>query len=150
MFRPNTWPLKRHNGIARVDTYWCSYVGKVEILIYTEEPKHQQRLHRTTITKITFRKIPKRNQQTKKAFRKNRCHKVSWPTNLSGRVGSVSTALHTGSQVFINSPKPKEAFRSKIRGANPRQLVCKQVILAVSMSESPAEIMAKSTSTLSS
>ena len=71
-------------------------------------------------------------------------------TNLSGRVGSVSTALHTGSQVFINLSKPKEGSRSKIRGAKPRQLVCKQVILAVSMSVSPAEIIAKSTRTLSS
>ena len=62
----------------------------------------------------------------------------------------MSTALHTGSQVFINSSKPKEGSRSKIRGAKPRQLVCKQVILAVSMSVSPAEIMAKSTRTLSS
>ena len=62
----------------------------------------------------------------------------------------MSTALHTGSQVDINSLKPKEGSRSKIRGAKPRQLVCKQVILAVSMSVSPAEIIAKSTRTLSS
>ena len=62
----------------------------------------------------------------------------------------MSTALHTGSQVFINLSKPKEGSRSKIRGAKPRQLVCKQVILAVSMSVSPAEIIAKSTRTLSS
>ena len=62
----------------------------------------------------------------------------------------MSTALHTGSQVFINFLKPKEGFRSKIRGAKPRQLVCKHVILAVSISVSPAEIIAKSTRTLSS
>ena len=62
----------------------------------------------------------------------------------------MSTALHTGSHLVINSLKPKEGSRSKIRGAKPRQLVCKQVILAVSMSVSPAEIIAKSTRTLSS
>lgn len=72
------------------------------------------------------------------------------PTSFSERVGSASTALHTGSQVFINSLKPKEGCKSKIRGANPRQLVCKQVIRVVSMSVSPADMMAKSTSTLSS
>ena len=71
-------------------------------------------------------------------------------TSFSGRVGSASTALHTGSQVLIKSLKPKEVCKSKIRGANPRQLVCKQVILVVSMSVSPADMIAKSTSTLSS
>ena len=71
-------------------------------------------------------------------------------TSFLGRVGSVSTAFQTGSQVLINSTKPYVGFKSKIRGANPRQLVCKQVILAVSMSVSPADMMAKSTSTLSS
>ena len=72
------------------------------------------------------------------------------PTNFLGRVGSASNALHTGSQVLINSSKPNEGCKSKIRGANPKQLVCKQVILVVSMSVSPAEMIAKSTSTLSS
>ena len=71
-------------------------------------------------------------------------------TSFVGSVGSASTAVQTGSQVLIKSSKPKEGFKSKISGANPKQLVCKQVILAVSMSVSPAEMMAKSTSTLSS
>lgn len=62
----------------------------------------------------------------------------------------MSTALHTGSQVSINSSKPKEVSKSKISGANPRQLVCRQVIFAVSKSASPADMIAKSTSTLSS
>ena len=65
------------------------------------------------------------------------------PTNFLGRVGSASNALHTGSQVLINSSKPNEGCKSKIRGANPKQLVCKQVILVVSMSVSPAEMIAQ-------
>lgn len=77
-------------------------------------------------------------------------NRIPSPTNLLGSVGSASNALHTGSQVVINASKPKVGFKSKIRGANPKQLVCKQVIRAVSMSVSPAEMIAKSTSTLSS
>ena len=71
-------------------------------------------------------------------------------TSFVGRLGSASTAFQTGSHVFIKSLNPKEDFKSKMRGAKPRQLVCRHVILAVSMSVSPAEMMAKSTRTLSS
>ena len=72
------------------------------------------------------------------------------PTNFSGRVGSASTAFQTGSQALISFSNPKVGFKSKMRGAKPRQLVCRHVILYVSMSASPAEIIAKSTRTLSS
>ena len=72
------------------------------------------------------------------------------PTNFLGRAGSASTALQTGSQALINFSNPKVGSKSKMRGAKPRQLVCRHMILDVSTSASPAEIMAKSTRTLSS
>ena len=71
-----------------------------------------------------------------------------------GNIGSVSTAFQTGSQAFISWSKftlsPSLSLRSNIRGAKPKQLVCRLDMRSVSMSLSPAEIKAKSTRTLSS
>ena len=71
-------------------------------------------------------------------------------TNCSGRLGLASTSCHTGSQRFMRSSKPCSDFNPKIREPNPRQLVCMKDIRSISMSLSPAEIIAKSTKTLSS
>ena len=71
-------------------------------------------------------------------------------TNISSMLGFASTACHTGWQSRIKSSKPWSVLQPNINDPNPRQLVCMHEIRSISISSSPAEIIAKSTNTLSS
>ena len=126
--------------------------------------QHKRVFHTTTnsMLKLVLQKL--KEARTINTFNRKHARYISrkhgfiflskYFTNFFGNIWSVSTAFHTGSQAFISSSKPTlsslVSLRSNIRGAKPKQLVCKLVMRLVSMSLSPAEIKAKSTRTFNS